>query len=167
MVKRAGGRAYYMISAVAQKYSIHPQTLRLYEREGLLRPSRTEGNTRLYSEEDLEQLETILSLTRDLGVNLAGVEIILNMRRKIEAMQHEVNEFMDYVKRELSRGIGDWEQRLGTAMVKSSPTDLVRAASAKPIDTRPHTPESIDEEPVHEAEVPAHAGDVVDPRRKA
>ena len=74
-----------MISAVAQKYNIHPQTLRLYEREGLLKPSRTEGNTRLYSEEDLEQLETILSLTRDLGVNLAGVEIILNMRRKIEA----------------------------------------------------------------------------------
>ena len=120
------GKAYYMISAVAQKYNIHPQTLRLYEREGLLKPSRTEGNTRLYSEEDLEQLETILSLTRDLGVNLAGVEIILNMRRKIEAMQHEVNEFMDYVKRELARGIDDWEQRLNTAMVKSSPTDLVR-----------------------------------------
>jgi len=157
MVKRAGGRAYYMISAVAQKYSIHPQTLRLYEREGLLRPSRTEGNTRLYSEEDLEQLETILSLTRDLGVNLAGVEIILNMRRKIEAMQHEVNEFMDYVKRELSRGIGDWEQRLGTAMVKSSPTDLVRASTqAKLADARP----PADGEPVAAAEV-------TEPRRKA
>ncbi len=129
MAKRGGGKAYYMISAVAQKYNIHPQTLRLYEREGLLKPSRTEGNTRLYSEEDLEQLETILSLTRDLGVNLAGVEIILNMRRKIEAMQLEVNEFMDYVKRELSRGIGDWEQRLSTALVKSSPTDLVRSST--------------------------------------
>src|SRR4026207_2526061 len=126
MAKR-GGKAYYMISAVAQKYNIHPQTLRLYEREGLLKPSRTEGNTRLYSEDDLEQLEAILSLTRDLGVNLEGVEIILNMRRKIEAMQHEVNEFMDYVKRELSRGIGDWEQRLSTALVKSSPTELVRS----------------------------------------
>jgi MerR family transcriptional regulator, heat shock protein HspR len=124
---RKGGKAYYMISAVAQKYNIHPQTLRLYEREGLLKPSRTEGNTRLYSEEDLEQLETILSLTRDLGVNLAGVEIILNMRRKIEGMQREVNEFMDYVKRELSRGIGDWEQRLSTAIVKASPTHLVRS----------------------------------------
>ena len=122
------GKAYYMISAVAQKYNIHPQTLRLYEREGLLKPSRTEGNTRLYSEEDLERLETILSLTRDLGVNLAGVEIILNMRRKIERMQHEVNEFMEYVKGELSRGIDDWEQRLSTALVKSSSTDLVRAA---------------------------------------
>ena len=88
-----------MISVVAQNYNIHPQTLRLYEREGLLKPSRTEGNTRLYSEEDLEQLETILSLTRDLGVNLAGVEIVLNMRRKIEEMQGEVNEFVDYVSK--------------------------------------------------------------------
>ena len=121
------GGGLYMISAVAQKYGIHPQTLRLYEREGLLKPSRTEGNTRLYSEEDLEQLETILSLTRDLGVNLAGVEIILNMRRKMERMQSEVNEFMEYVKRELARGIDDWEQRLSTALVKSAPTDLVRA----------------------------------------
>ena len=127
MAKRTG-KAYYMISAVAQKYNIHPQTLRLYEREGLLKPSRTEGNTRLYSEDDLEQLETILSLTRDLGVNLAGVEIILNMRRKMEDMQSEVNEFMEYVKRELARGIDDWEQRLSTALVKSSPTGLVRAS---------------------------------------
>src|SRR6266700_1323454 len=100
------GKAYYMISAVAPKYNIHPQTLRLHERE---------------------QVETILSLTRDLGVNLAGVEIILNMRRKIEQMQHEVNEFMQYVKHEMARGIDDWEQRLSTALVKSSPTDLVRA----------------------------------------
>jgi len=126
-MKKPSGKAYFMISAVAQKYNIHPQTLRLYEREGLLKPSRTEGNTRLYSEEDLEQLETILALTRDLGVNLAGVEIILNMRRKIEAMQHEVNEFMEYVKGEMAKGMGDWEQRISTALVKSSPTDLVRA----------------------------------------
>ena len=125
-MKKPSGKAYYMISAVAQKYTIHPQTLRLYEREGLLKPSRTEGNTRLYSEEDLEQLEVILSLTREMGVNLAGVEIILNMRRKIEAMQLEVNEFMAYVKKEMARGVDDWEQRLSTALVKSSPTDLVK-----------------------------------------
>ena len=112
------GKAYYMISVVAQKYNIHPQTLRLYEREGLLKPSRTDGNTRLYSDEDLQRLETILSLTRDLGVNLAGVEIILNMRQKMDDMQREVNEFMEYVKKELARGLGDWEQRLGTALVK-------------------------------------------------
>src|SRR5207253_1258807 len=79
-------------------YGIHPQTLRLYEREGLLKPSRTEGNTRLYSEEDLRQLEVILNLTRDLGVNLAGVEIILNMRRKIEQMQAEMHEFATHVR---------------------------------------------------------------------
>lgn len=133
MVTKRAGKAYYMISAVAQKYDIHPQTLRLYEREGLLKPSRTEGNTRLYSEEDLEQLETILSLTRELGVNLAGVEIVLNMRRKMEQMQNEVNEFMEYVKRELARGLGDWEQRLGTALVKSPPADLVRTTTPSPM----------------------------------
>ena len=131
MAKRTGGKGYYMISAVAEKYSIHPQTLRLYEREGLLKPSRTDGNTRTYTEEDLEQLETILTLTRDLGVNLAGVEIILNMRRKIELMQHEVNEFMDFVKKEMARGLDDWEQRLSTALVKSSPKDLVRHEGVK------------------------------------
>src|SRR5512139_3388720 len=132
-----------MISAVAQKYNIHPQTLRMYEREGLLKPSRTEGNTRLYSDEDLERLETILSLTRDLGVNLAGVEIILNMRSKIEQMQHEVNEFMAYVKQELQRGLGDWEQRLNTALVKSSPAPLVRPAAAGA--SVPARPGEIDE----------------------
>ena len=126
-------RAVYVISVAAELAGMHPQTLRLYEREGLLKPSRTEGNTRLYSEEDLEQLETILSLTRDLGVNLAGVEIIMNMRRKIEQMQGEVNEFMEYVKHEMARGLDDWEQRLSTALVKSSPTDLVRTAPSEKI----------------------------------
>jgi MerR family transcriptional regulator/heat shock protein HspR len=111
------GKGYYMISAVASKYNVHPQTLRLYEREGLLAPSRTDGNTRLYSDDDLHRLETILTLTRDLGVNLAGVEIILNMRQKMESMQSEVNEFMAYVKKELARGLGDWEQRLNTSLV--------------------------------------------------
>ena len=104
MAKRAErGKAYYMISAVSQKYKIHPQTLRLYEREGLLKPSRTDGNTRLYSEDDLRQLELILNLTRDLGVNLAGVEIILNMRRKMEQMQSEINEFVGHVRQELQK----------------------------------------------------------------
>ncbi len=138
------GKAYYMISAVAQKYSIHPQTLRLYEREGLLAPSRTDGNTRLYSDEDLQRLETILSLTRDLGVNLAGVEIILNMRQKMEEMQREVNEFMEYVKHELARGLGDWEERLNTALVRSAPAGIVRSAStadpAAPAEPSPERP---------------------------
>lgn len=88
----------YTISAVAELYDIHPQTLRLYEREGLLQPSRSIGNTRLYEDSDLERLEIILSLTRDLGVNLAGVEIILNMREKMDAMQREFERFFEYLK---------------------------------------------------------------------
>jgi MerR family transcriptional regulator/heat shock protein HspR len=88
----------YTISAVAEMYDIHPQTLRLYEREGLLKPSRSDGNTRLYSDSDLERLEIILSLTRDLGVNLAGVEIVLNMREKMDAMQREFERFFDYLR---------------------------------------------------------------------
>lgn len=91
-----------MISAVAEQYEIHPQTLRLYEREGLLKPSRSEGNTRLYTDKDLERLEVILKLTRDLGVNLAGVEIILNMREKMEAMQNQIEEFIATLNRELA-----------------------------------------------------------------
>src|SRR5262252_7812120 len=87
-------KAAFMISAVAEQYAIHPQTLRLYEREGLLKPSRSDGNTRLYTEEDLERLEVILHLTRDLGVNLAGVEIILNMRTRMETMQKQIEEFV-------------------------------------------------------------------------
>lgn len=88
----------YTISAVAEMFDIHPQTLRLYEREGLLKPSRSDGNTRLYSDEDIERLEVILSLTRDLGVNLAGVEIIINMREKMDAMQREFERFFDYLR---------------------------------------------------------------------
>src|SRR5215475_9423270 len=95
-------KAAYMISAVAEQYEIHPQTLRLYEREGLLAPSRSEGNTRLYTDDDLERLEVILKLTRELGVNLAGVEIILNMREKMAAMQREIEEFVATLNRELT-----------------------------------------------------------------
>ena len=123
---RAKGKGYYMISAVAQTYGIHPQTLRLYEREGLLKPSRTEGNTRLYSEDDLRQLETVLNLTRDLGVNLAGVEIILNMRRKMEQMQAEVSEFIEYVRREMMKEEEGWKDRVKNALVKLPPRDLVK-----------------------------------------
>lgn len=88
----------YTISAVAELFEIHPQTLRLYEREGLLKPSRSDGNTRLYEDADIERLEVILSLTRDLGVNLAGVEIILNMREKMDQMQSEFERFFEYLR---------------------------------------------------------------------
>jgi len=94
-------KAAYMISSVAEQYEIHPQTLRLYEREGLLKPSRSEGNTRLYTAEDLDRLEVILHLTRELGVNLAGVEIVLNMREKMAEMQAQIEEFVATLNREL------------------------------------------------------------------
>jgi MerR family transcriptional regulator/heat shock protein HspR len=90
-----------MISAVAEMYEIHPQTLRLYEREGLLAPSRSEGNTRLYTDEDLERLEFILNLARDLGVNIAGIGIILQMRERMEEMNRQMQGFVDYVRTEM------------------------------------------------------------------
>jgi MerR family transcriptional regulator/heat shock protein HspR len=128
-----GAERQYMISVVAKSYGIHPQTLRLYEREGLLKPSRTEGNTRLYSEEDLRQLEVILNLTRELGVNLAGVEIILNMRRKMEQMQDEVGEFVNWVSQELGRAAQEgWEERLQKALVRLPPTHLAGPAREDP-----------------------------------
>jgi len=98
---KSKSKAAYMISSVAEQYAIHPQTLRLYEREGLLKPSRSDGNTRLYTDDDLERLEVILHLTRDLGVNLAGVEIILNMREKMGQMQSQIQEFIATLNREL------------------------------------------------------------------
>ena len=100
MTKRKSKGAY-MISAVAETYGIHPQTLRLYEREGLLKPSRTEGNTRLYTDEDLQRLEFILSLARDLGVNIAGMAIILQMRERMEEMQRQIQEFVQYIQQEV------------------------------------------------------------------
>jgi MerR family transcriptional regulator/heat shock protein HspR len=101
-----------MISSVAEQYGLHPQTLRLYEREGLLKPSRSDGNTRLYTDEDLERLEVILHLTRDLGVNLAGVEIILNMREKMAEMHRQIEDFVCTVNSELaSRPLAPSESR--------------------------------------------------------
>jgi MerR family transcriptional regulator/heat shock protein HspR len=104
--KKKKGKAGYMISAVAEMHQVHPQTLRLYERVGLLKPSRSEGNTRLYTEADLERLEVILTLTREMGVNLAGIEIILNMREKMAEMQQQMEAFTLFVQDELSRGLG-------------------------------------------------------------
>src|ERR671929_1791592 len=101
MATKRKGKGAYMISVVAEMYDIHPQTLRLYEREGLLKPSRTEGNTRLYTEEDLQRLEFILSLARDLGVNISGIAIILQMRERMEEMQRQIQEFMKFVQEEV------------------------------------------------------------------
>jgi MerR family transcriptional regulator/heat shock protein HspR len=101
MPTKRKSKGAYMISAVAEMYEIHPQTLRLYEREGLLKPSRTEGNTRLYTDEDLERLEFILNLSRDLGVNIAGIAIILQMRERMEEMNRQMQSFVDYVRTEM------------------------------------------------------------------
>jgi MerR family transcriptional regulator/heat shock protein HspR len=100
---RKRAKAGYMISAVAELYKLHPQTLRLYERVGLLKPSRSQGNTRLYTDEDLERLDVILTLARDMGVNLAGIEIILNMREKMVEMERQMTEFATVVQQELAR----------------------------------------------------------------
>jgi MerR family transcriptional regulator/heat shock protein HspR len=101
--RKTRAKAGYMISSVAELYKLHPQTLRLYERVGLLKPSRSEGNTRLYTDEDLQRLDVILTLTRDMGVNLAGIEIILNMREKMLEMEKQMSEFASVVQQELSR----------------------------------------------------------------
>jgi MerR family transcriptional regulator/heat shock protein HspR len=127
MDKKKKGKAAYMISAVAETYGIHPQTLRLYEREGLLKPSRSEGNTRLYTQEDLERLELILSLTRDLGVNLAGVEVVLNMRQRMEEMQNEVQKFVEYIEREIANRSPEMNEKIQHALVKVTPPRVVLA----------------------------------------
>ena len=118
--RKTRGKAGYMISAVAEIYHIHPQTLRLYEREGLLIPSRSNGNTRLYTQEDLERLETILNLTRDMGVNLAGIEIILNMRARMRRMQDEMQAFVDFVQKELLERSEKDRDRIEHALVRVS-----------------------------------------------
>ena len=125
------GKAAYMISAVAETYDIHPQTLRLYEREGLLKPSRSDGNTRLYTQEDLERLELILNLTRDLGVNLAGVEVILNMRQRLEEMQREMQEFVEYVEHEFTNRSPELTQKIHNALVKVTPPHVTLARPRK------------------------------------
>ena len=101
MATKRKSKGAYMISSVAEMYDIHPQTLRLYEREGLLLPSRSEGNTRLYTDEDLERLEFILNLARDLGVNIAGIAIVLQMRERMEEMNRQMQGFVDYVRTEM------------------------------------------------------------------
>jgi len=125
MRKRA--KAGYMISAVAELYKLHPQTLRLYERVGLLKPSRSQGNTRLYTDEDLERLEVILNLTRELGVNLAGIEIILNMRDKMGEMQAQMEAFIQFVRNEMTRNLRfPDERKFRNAIVRAAPRHAIR-----------------------------------------
>lgn len=125
-------RTTYHISVVSQMFHLHPQTLRLYEREGLLKPSRSEGNTRLYTDEDLKRLEVILSLIRDLGVNLAGVEVILNMRQKMEQVEADVNDLLEYIRARIFQGRDEEFERKRRSLVRVSPGKLVKVDGSKP-----------------------------------
>ena len=115
----------YTISVVAEEYGIHPQTLRLYEREGLIKPSRSAKGTRYYTEEDVERLELILNLTRDLGVNLAGVEIILNMREKMKQMQTEFENFLQYIREHINEEVFGKDDTSKSALVPKRRIELV------------------------------------------
>ena len=135
MATKRKSRGGYMISVVAEMYEIHPQTLRMYEREGLLRPSRSDGNTRLYTDEDLERLEFILNLARDLGVNIAGIAIVLQMRERMEEMNRQMQGFVDYVRDEMLTRINKTSQQTnpGAGLVPFGRATLVavKAASRK------------------------------------
>jgi MerR family transcriptional regulator/heat shock protein HspR len=119
MARAKKSQGAYVISVVAERFQVHPQTLRLYEREGLLKPSRTEGNTRLYTDGDLERLELILNLTRDLGVNLAGVEIVLNMRERMSEMQRQMQAFVNFVRSEMANPVARDAGRDSKALVRA------------------------------------------------
>ena len=125
--RRKPEQKYVMISVVSERYDIHPQTLRLYEREGLIKPARSAGNTRLYDEEALRRLEIILTLTRELGVNLAGVEVILNMKERMDQMQGEVDRLLQYV-REIAqeRRAADPERQHALVRLQSGPLSKIR-----------------------------------------
>ena len=144
MATKRKTRGGYMISVVAEMYEIHPQTLRLYEREGLLRPSRSEGNTRLYTDEDLERLEFILNLARDLGVNMAGIAIVLQMRERMEEMNRQMQGFVDYVRTEMLTQMQQGFHGQESAIVpirRASPVPAVmRAVVFKPGATLDATP---------------------------
>jgi len=127
--RRSRGRVkYLMISAVAERFEIHPQTLRLYEREGLINPKRSDGNTRLYDDETLRRLEIVLTLTRDMGVNLAGVEVVLNMREQMDQMQNEMDRVLEYVRRQAKERRGGVQRRHALVKIESGP--LVKTEDA-------------------------------------
>jgi MerR family transcriptional regulator, heat shock protein HspR len=136
MATKRKTRGGYMISVVAEMYEIHPQTLRMYEREGLLRPSRSDGNTRLYTDEDLERLEFILNLARDLGVNIAGIAIVLQMRERMEEMNRQMQGFVDYVREEMLSRMHQ-QQNPGAGLVPFGRTALVPTKPAIRTEAKP------------------------------
>ena len=132
-------KGYFSISAVAEMFSVHQQTIRLYEKEGLISPKRSEGNTRLFSEEDIERLEEVIYLTHQLGINLAGVEMILKLQKKIKRLQKDMNKVFDDAQEELAK-----EEIATKKQAKKSAQQLVtlkqHAQSAIPFfeDDQPH-----------------------------
>src|SRR5881398_1481503 len=123
------GKPLYMIGVVAQMLNVHPQTLRFYEKKGLVRPSRTVGRTRMYSAEDVEELSRLLRLTRDLGVNLAGIEIILKMRRRMLEMQAQIEDLMSYVRADMAESRDPAARGKGEALVRAASSHLAPAAT--------------------------------------
>jgi MerR family transcriptional regulator/heat shock protein HspR len=124
--ERRHEQKYVMISTVSERFDIHPQTLRLYEREGLINPARSAGNTRLYDEDTLGRLEQILTLTRDLGVNLAGVEVILRLQDQMDTMQEEVDRLLRFVKQEVLDRKAGVDRRHALVRITSGPPVAVR-----------------------------------------
>lgn len=129
----------YTIGVVADAYGIHEQTLRLYEREGLLTPSRSEKNTRYYTEDDLEKLKLILNLTRDMGVNLAGVQIIINMRQKMDEMQREFNRFLDFLREHIASDVITEQLQNRNALVRVPPGYIIHSERVEIVEPRPVT----------------------------
>jgi len=125
MARTKATKKKFTISVIAEEYGVHPQTLRLYEREGLITPSRSAKGTRYYTEEDVERLELILNLTRDLGVNLAGVEIILNMREKMNRMQHEFENFLEYIRENVAQEMFSADEQTKKALVPRRRIELI------------------------------------------
>lgn len=130
----------YTISIIAGMLGVHPQTLRMYERHGLIKPQRSKGNTRLYSEADLERFRQILNLTRDMGVNLAGVEIILEMRRRLSRMEQEFSDLIRFVQEELSREDRGVSEKFRNALVRAPAQGAIRLIKVEPSD-------GVEEEP--------------------
>ena len=118
--------AYYTIGIISEMFNIHPQTLRMYERENLIKPKRSKGKTRLYSEEDVKRLRKILTLRKELGVNIAGIDIILRLQERIEAMEREFQEFIDYLQENLAKEVKNWKEHLNNALIKAPTLSVLK-----------------------------------------
>ena len=127
-------KGYFSISAVAKMFSIHQQTIRLYEKEGLICPRRSEGNTRLFSEEDVDRLEEIIYLTHQLGINLAGVEMIFKLKRQMQHMQKDMNKVFEQTQKQL-----EMESEQSKELMRTSARQLMKLKQqAQEKEGKPH-----------------------------